>query len=158
MVRWHHQLNRHEKWNQVKAAQSCPTLCDPMDYSPPGSSVHGILQAKTLEWVAIAFSRGSSQPRYWTQVPWIAGQFFTIWAIREAQEYWSGYPISSPVDLRDLGIELASPALQADSLPARRVWATVGDGEGQGSLACCNPWSHKDETGAHYTEWSKPER
>ena len=44
-------------------AQSCLTLCDPVDCSPPGSSVHGILQARTLEWVAISFSRGSSQPR-----------------------------------------------------------------------------------------------
>ena len=46
----------------VLATQSCPTLCDPMDYSPQGS-VHGILQARKLEWVAIPFSRGSSQPR-----------------------------------------------------------------------------------------------
>ena len=45
------------------AAQSCPTLCNPMDYGPPGSSVHGILQARTLEWVAMPFSRGSSQTR-----------------------------------------------------------------------------------------------
>ena len=52
----------------VLVAQSCPTLCDPMEYSPPGSSVHGILQPRTLEWVAISFSRGSSQPRDWTQV------------------------------------------------------------------------------------------
>ena len=44
-------------------AQSCPTLCDLMDYSPPGSSVDGILQARTLEWVAISYSRGSSPPR-----------------------------------------------------------------------------------------------
>ena len=44
-------------------AQSCLTLCDPMDYSLPGSSVHGILQARILQWVAISFSRGSSQPR-----------------------------------------------------------------------------------------------
>ena len=44
-------------------AQSCPTLCDPMDCSPPGSSVYGILQTRILEWVAIPFSRGSSQPR-----------------------------------------------------------------------------------------------
>ena len=48
---------------KVLVTQSCLTLCDPMDYSPPGYSVHGILQARTLEWVAIAFSRGSSQPR-----------------------------------------------------------------------------------------------
>ena len=48
---------------KVKVAQSCLTLCDPMDCSPPGSSVHGILQARTLEWVAMPSSRGSSQPR-----------------------------------------------------------------------------------------------
>ena len=47
----------------AKSLQLCPTLCDPMDCSPPGSSVHGILQARTLEWVAISSSRGSSQPR-----------------------------------------------------------------------------------------------
>ena len=47
----------------VKVAQSCPTLCDPMDCSPPGFSVYGILQARILEWVAIPFSRGSSQHR-----------------------------------------------------------------------------------------------
>ena len=46
-----------------EVAQSCPTLCDPVDCSPPGSSVHGILQAGILEWVTISFSRGSSRPR-----------------------------------------------------------------------------------------------
>ena len=50
----------------VKSLHSCPTLCDPMDCRPPDSSVHKILQARILEWVAISFSRGSSQPRYWT--------------------------------------------------------------------------------------------
>ena len=45
---------------ESEVAQSCPTLCDPMDGTPPGSSIHGILQAKILEWVAISFSRGSS--------------------------------------------------------------------------------------------------
>ena len=57
--------------SQVKPnahGQSCPTLCDPMDCSLPGSSVHGILQATTLEWVAISFSRGSSQPGDQTRV------------------------------------------------------------------------------------------
>ena len=58
-------------------AQSCPALCDPMDSSPPGSSVHGISQARILEWVAISFSRGSSQPRGRTWVSCIAGGFFT---------------------------------------------------------------------------------
>ena len=60
-------------------------LCDPMDCSPPDSSVYGILQARILEWVAISFSRGSSQPRDQTQVSSVAGRFFTVWATREAQ-------------------------------------------------------------------------
>ena len=59
---------------------SCLTVFDPMDHSPPGSSVHGILQAKILEWVAIYFSRGSSQPRDRTQVSHIAGRCFNLWA------------------------------------------------------------------------------
>ena len=52
-------------------------LCDPMDCSPPGSSVHGISQARILKWVAISFSRGSSQPRDRTHVSWVASGFFT---------------------------------------------------------------------------------
>ena len=58
-------------------AHLCLTLCDPMDCSPPGCSVHGILQARTLEWEAIRFSRGPSQPRDQTQVSRIAGRFFS---------------------------------------------------------------------------------
>ena len=61
-------------------AQPCPTLCDPMDCSLPVFSVHGLLQARILEWVVIPFSRGSSQPRDQTQVSRIAGRFFTSWA------------------------------------------------------------------------------
>ena len=55
-------------------AQLCPTLCNPVDYSPPGSCIHGILQARILEWVAISFSRGSFWPRDRTQVSCIAGR------------------------------------------------------------------------------------
>ena len=51
---------------KVLVTQSCPTLCNPMDCSPPGFSIHGILQARILEWVAISFSRGTSWPRDWT--------------------------------------------------------------------------------------------
>ena len=64
-------------WMWTKLLQSYMTLCDPVDYSPPGSSVHGILQARTLEWVAISFSRGSSQPRDQAWVSCIAGRFLT---------------------------------------------------------------------------------
>ena len=73
-----------EKWKWKLVAQSCPTLCDPMDYSLPVSFVYGIFQARTLEWVAISFPRGSSQPRARTWVSHIAGRFFTVWATRKA--------------------------------------------------------------------------
>ena len=62
---------------KVKVAQSCPTLCNLIDYT-----VHGILQVRILEWVAVPFSRGSSQPRFQTQVSRIAGGFFTSQATR----------------------------------------------------------------------------
>ena len=68
----------------LEVDQLCSTLWDPMDCSLPGTSVHGIFQARILEWVAIPFSKGSSQPRDRTQVSCIAGRFFTIWATREA--------------------------------------------------------------------------
>ena len=69
---------------EVLVAQSYLTLCDPMDSSLPASSVHGIIQARILEWVAISFSRGSSQPRERTPVSCMAGTFFTVWATKEA--------------------------------------------------------------------------
>ena len=65
-------------------AQLSLTLCNPMDCSPPGFSLHGILQARILEWVAISFSRVSSWPRDQTHVSCIEGEFFTIWASRDS--------------------------------------------------------------------------
>ena len=61
-----------------EVAQSCPTLCDPVDWSLPGFSIHGILQARILEWVTISFSRGSSQPRDPTRVSCIGGRRFNL--------------------------------------------------------------------------------
>ena len=75
----------------VLVAHSYPTLCDLIDCSPPGSSVREIFQARILEWVAISFSKGSSQPRDWTQVSCTAGRFFTDWATKEAE--WSPIPL-----------------------------------------------------------------
>ena len=66
---------------KVKVAQSCLTLCDPMNYT-----VHGILQAR-VEWVAVPFSRGSSQPRDWTQVSRFAGRFFTSWTTSDVRNW-----------------------------------------------------------------------
>ena len=68
------------------------TLCDPMDCSLTGSSVHGIFQARVLEWIAISFSRGSSWPRNQTRVSHIAGRRFTVWATREAPYTKSNRP------------------------------------------------------------------
>ena len=70
--------------SESEVAQSCLTLCDPVDCSPPGSSLHGIFQAKVLEWLAISFSRGSSRPRDQTRVSRIPGRCFNFWATREA--------------------------------------------------------------------------
>ena len=69
--------------SESEVTQSCLTLCDPMDCSLPGFPVHGVFQARVLEWVAISFSRGSFWPRDRTQVSCIAGRCFTLWATRE---------------------------------------------------------------------------
>ena len=70
--------------SKVKVAQSHPTLCDSMDCSLSGSSVHGIFQARVLEWISISFSRGSFWPRNRTWVSCIASRRFTVWAMRSA--------------------------------------------------------------------------
>ena len=69
---------------KVLIAESCLILCNLIDYSPPGSSVHGIFQARILEWVVIPFSRGSSWPRDGTWVSCITSRLFCIWATKEA--------------------------------------------------------------------------
>ena len=68
----------------IYIAQSCLTLCNPRDGSLPDSVIHGIFQARILEWAAISFSRGSSQPRDRTRISCIADRRFTVWATREA--------------------------------------------------------------------------
>jgi len=68
---------------KVLVAQSRPTLCDPKDCSSPGSSAHGILQARILEWVAMPASRRSSRPRDQSQIFCNAGRFFTVWATND---------------------------------------------------------------------------
>ena len=71
-------MNPSAQVKKVLVSQSHPTLYNPMDCSAPGSSIHGILQTKILEWVAILFSRGSSRPRDRTWVACIAGKFFSV--------------------------------------------------------------------------------
>ena len=84
---WDIPILKKDTWNMcVLVAQSCPTLCNPMDYSSPGSSVHGLLQARILEWGAIPFSMGSSLPRNRTQVSCIAARFFMVWATGDGKD------------------------------------------------------------------------
>ena len=106
-----------------------PHSLQPMDYT-----IHGILQARILEWVAFPFSRGSSQPRDQIQVSHIAGRFFTSWATKEAQEYWSGLPCPPSGHLPNPGTEPKSPTLQADSLPAEPPGEPKDSGMGSLSL------------------------
>ena len=88
----------------AKSLQSCPTLCDPIDGSPPGSTVPGILQARTLEWVAISFSKAckwkvkvKSFSRVWLfETPWTAAYQAPLSMGFSRQEYWSGVPLPSP--------------------------------------------------------------
>ena len=83
---------KERKRKKSEVAQSCLTLCNPVDCSLPGFSVHGILQARTLEWVAISFSRGSSPPRDQTRVSRIGGRRFNLWATRRRWQFssWAG--------------------------------------------------------------------
>ena len=85
----------HSREDQMLVYHVCLTFCDPMDWSPPDSSIHGILQARRLESVAIPSSRGPSQPRDWTQVSCTAGRFFTVWAARESTLKNVFWPINS---------------------------------------------------------------
>ena len=126
---------------KVSVFQLCLTLWNPMDCSPPGFSVHEILQARILEWIAIPLSRGSSQPRDWTQVSSIAGRLFTVWATilinllsRRAtfSHQWKSFKYSFPFDVcaghwNQLSISLDSWTRRAES--------TVCDGyEAQGKI------------------------
>ena len=84
---------------KVSVTQSCLTLCNAMNCSPTGSSVHGIFQARILDWVAISSSRGSFWPRDQTWVSCIAGKFFTIWTTREDHVAWKqGWKTSRDIE------------------------------------------------------------
>ena len=80
-----------------EVTQSCLTLCDPMDCSLPCSSIHGIFQARVLEWIAISFSRGPSWPRDRTRVFCIVGRRFTVWATREVLHNFSILCVHPPI-------------------------------------------------------------
>ena len=145
----------------------------PVGCSPPSSSVYGTLQARILEWVAISFSRGSSQPRVRTQVSYIAGRLFNLWATREAQyivlldyyrvygiprpEYWSGQPFPFPGDLPNPGIKPRSSALQVDFLPTKpqgKLKNTGGDSLSPLQGIFWNQTGVSCITGRFFTNWA----
>ena len=103
---------------KMKVAQSCLTLCNPMD------CVHGILQARILEWVAFPFSRGSSQPRDRTQVSHISGLFLTSWAISEDHIYIYIYIYVCDLMIWDICIYIYELILQLpiDRTPVSPSW------------------------------------
>ena len=112
---------------KVLVAQSCPTLCNPMDCSLPRSSLHGISQARILEWVAISFSRLSSQPRDRSWVSCIAGRFFNIWATRETLRYADNTTVKaeSEEELKSLSMKWSSSAVQCSasgSVVSESLW------------------------------------
>ena len=128
-----------------EVTQLCSTLCDPMDYSLPVSSVHGIFQAKVLEWVVISFSRESSWPRDWTQVSCIAGRFFIIWATREVLP---GTELSHRLILKTITGK-GNGNVQVLLIIWIPNWQLTpvflpGEFHGQRSLADYSPWGRKE--------------
>ena len=104
---------------ESEVAQSCLTVCDPVDCSPPGSSIHGILQARILAWVAISFSRGSSQPRDRTQVSHIAGRRFNLYTTRVALMFCLCVLQSPFMKKTQL---LSKPSFAFGKLPIKKQW------------------------------------
>ena len=145
----HHQgdgVKRWSLWELIRSmrvvcllvTQLWPTLCEPMDCSPPGSFAHGIFQARILEWVAISFSRRSSQPRDQTWVYHLAGKLFTAWATREAtrvEPSWMvSVSLSHPRDHRETSASFYVVSLQQNR--HQRNWALTKPPEPWEKDAC----------------------
>ena len=156
-------------------------LCNPTDCSPPGSSVHGILQARILEWVAIPFSRGSSWPRGWTKVSHTAGRFFTIWTTSKVNpkgnQSWiftgrtdakAEAPGLWPPDVKswligkdpDAGKDWrqeekgTTEMVGWHQLDGHEFEQALGVGDGQRSLACCSPCGCKELDTTEQLNWT----
>ena len=135
----------------VVVTQSCPNLCDPMDCSPPGSSVHGICQARILKWISIPFAKESSQRRDWSRVSCIAGWFLLLnephtrvcvcvcvcVCIYTDIYIYTSFPGGSE------GKESARSAGDLDSIPGSGRQPGEGKGNPLGTLAWKIPWTEK---------------
>ena len=147
-------------WVHIKSLQSCPALCDSMDYSPPGSSVHRILQASILEWFAMLSSRRSSQPRdqacisfrllhcRWILYCWATGKVQMLLIIAAFIYYSHTGRLWSMGSLR-VGHDWATSLSLFTFMHWRRKWQPTsvflpGESQGRASLAGYSPWSHKE--------------
>ena len=148
-------------YESVLISLLCPTFCDHMDYSLAGFSVHGIFQARILEWVAIPFFRGSSWPRDWTQVSWIAGRFFVcLYSKGKTDTYdflslaWRIPWMEEPGRLQSMG-SLSVGHDWSTSLSLftfmhwRRQWQPTpvylpGESQGRGNLVGCRLWGRTE--------------
>ena len=146
-------------------------FCNPMDCSLPGSSVHGIFQARILEWDAISFSRGSSQPRVWTRVSHIAGRCFNLWTTREALPYLSVHIfvlcvcVSIPANKLICTVSLESTYMcliyNACFSLSDSVWQSLGpwtsffNGYQWASPSVKRVWSRLQEMCAQLAPWSR---
>ena len=115
---------------RAKSLQPYLTLCNPMDCSPPGSSLHGILQARILEWVAMPSSRGSSRPRDQASVSYISHTTsgFYCWAMEKAHPSFKSHHTC-----------VSKEGFPGGPMSLSKLWV----GDGQGSLACCSPQSRR---------------
>ena len=131
-ISWVTRLAQDRSAAAAKSLQLCPTLCDPIDGSPPGSPVPGILQASTLEWVAISFSnawkrkvKGKLLSRVWLlPTPWTAAYQAPPSMGFSRQEYWSGAPLLSPQDRSGLLLFSVSMEGGVETCPFVLRWAT----------------------------------
>ena len=170
----------------AKLLQSCPTLCNAMDCSPLGSTIHVTFQARIQEWVAMSYSRGSSQPRDWTCVSYVfcivrqvlyhlshqgnilhVANLGHIGTDAEADTpiLWpppgKSWLIGKDPDAgRDWGQE--EKGMTEDEmagwhhrLDAHEFGWTLGVGDGQGGLVCCNSWGHKESDTTEWLNWTE---
>ena len=128
----------------VLVTQSCLTLCNSLDCNLPGSSFHGIFQARILEWVATPFFRGSSRLRNWIRVSCISGRFFTSWAT----SYWASLVAQSVENLPAMWGTWVQYLVWEDPLEEGMTnplqYSCLENPHGQRSLVDCSPWSHKE--------------
>ena len=135
-------------------ARSCPTLCDPTDCSPPGSSVHGDSPARILEWVAISSPRESSHPRDRTCISWISciGRWIlNHWASLVAQM------VKNPPALREIWVQSPGSGKILGRSPGGGhgnplQYSCLENPHGQRSLAGCSPWDHKELEVTEHTQ------